>query len=125
MSQFTEFTSIAPSGNKRVTTKELKREVWSLGSGNFITVPIWFEFDGATVPMVFWALIQRVEPKTINAACIHDRIYIYKDQYDLTRRQADTIFFDACIACWTPKFKAYVMYLWIRLGGWLYWYRFI
>ena len=125
MSQFTEFTSIAPSWRKRITTQELKWELWAIGSGEFITVPKWFEFDGATVPMIFGALIQRVEPNTINAACIHDRLYVYKDQYNFTRRQADLIFREACIACWTPKLKAHVMYIWIRLWGWLYWDRFI
>ena len=114
-----------PKRNLWITTQDLQREVGEEGSGNVITVPAGFVFDGATIPMVFGQLFQRAEPCSINAACLHDWLYIHKDDYDFTRAEADKMFREACIACNTPERKAWCMYIGIRLGGWLYWERFI
>lgn len=121
MSAFTSniYISPQPKSNKRITTKELIYDVWFEWSSEKVIVPAWFEFDWATVPMIFGQLIQRVEPRTINAACIHDYIYIHlKHRY--TRSQADNIFLEALIACKVNKFKALMMYLWVRLWWRLY-----
>lgn len=124
MSAFTQFTSIQPlpKANKRITTAPLVYRVGSEDSDEIITVPTGFEFDGASVPMIFWRLIQRVEPQTISAACVHDYLYTEGRRYTLAK--TDYIFYEA-LCCTTSKRKALIMRLWVRLWGRLYWYKII
>lgn len=124
MSAFTTFTSIQPlpKAKKRITTAPLTYCVGSEDSDEIITVPAGYEFDGASVPMIFGWFIQRVEPDTIAAACIHD--YLYTDGRRYTLARSDYIFFEA-LMCTTSKRKAFIMWLWVRMWGRLYWYKLI
>jgi len=110
MSAFTTFTSIQPlpKANKRITTQELTYYVGEEGSDEVITVPIGFEFDGASVPNIFGIFIQKVEPQTINSACLHDYLYMEGRRY--SRRKTEWIFLEALL-CTTPIWKSVIMYL--------------
>ncbi len=131
MSQFTEFTSIEPIPKRRlwVTTKPLWRELWEEGSWEFICVPSGFIFDGCTIPKIFGMIAQKVEAETIGAGCTHDYVYVCKHlpiyqrinwvyiksrEKRFTRKEADEIFLQACLACGVSKRKAYTMYYVIR-----------
>jgi len=121
MSSFTENTSIQPlpKSNKWCTVKPFTYYLYyEWGEG--ITVPAWYEFDWASVPMVFWMFIQRVEPKTISAACLHDYLYTIGRRYSLA--QTDKIFYESLVVSWVNKIKAMLMYIWVRLWGRYYWY---
>lgn len=122
MSSFTENVSIQPlpKTNKWVTTKSFRYYVGVEWSDEYVDVPEGFEFDGASVPMVFGMLIQRVEPKTLSAACLHD--YLYTEGRRYSRAKTDWIFFESLIVSWVNKCKAIVMYIGVRLWGWFYWY---
>ena len=125
MSKFTENVYIAPlpKANRWITTAQLRYHVGSENSGEVIEVPVWFEFDGASVPMVFGWFIQRVEPKTISPACIHDWLYTEGRRY--TQKKSDQIFYEALRASWVGRLKDYLMYIWVRLWGRIYRYKFI
>ena len=124
MSVFTTFTSIQPlpKEKKRITTTPLTYRVGSEDSDEIITVPTGYEFDWASVPMMFGWFIQRVEPDTIAAACIHDYLYTEGRRYTLSK--SDYIFFEA-LCCTTSKWKAFIMRLWVRLWWRLYRYKLI
>lgn len=131
MSNFTENTSIEPIPKKNlwITTQKLRWELWEEGSWEYIGVPTWFLFDGCTIPKIFGMILQKAEPRTINAGCIHDYIYVMKHLHihqrvnwvyiksrekRFTRKEADEIFLQACLACGVSKRKAYAMYYVIR-----------
>ena len=125
MSKFTENVCISPlpKANLWMTTAPLVYHVWDEHSTEIITVPAWYEFDWASVPMIFGPLIQRVEPKTISPACVHDWLYTQWRRY--TQKKSDQIFYEALIASWVPTIKAYIMYIGVRLGWRLYRYKLI
>jgi len=109
-----------------------------------ITPPIWYVFDWASTPTnlfavlclfsvfispwfsplaVLWYYMQRTESSTILWSVIHDYLYTDKEKFTrITRWIADRIALDIRIACWTNKYKALLMYLWIRLWWRFYWY---
>ena len=124
MSQFTKFTSIQPLPKERmrITTAPLVYHVWHEDSDEVITVPTGYEFDWASVPMVFGMVIQRAEPQTILAACLHD--YLYTEWRRYTLSETDYIFYEA-LRCFNPKRKSMVMYIGVRLWWRVYWYKII
>jgi len=73
--------------------------------------------------MIFWMFIQRVEPKTLSAACLHD--YLYTDWRRYTLKKTDEIFLESLLVSWVNKYKAIIMYIWVRLWWWIYWNSFI
>lgn len=125
MSSFTDNVAIQPlpKSNKRITTKWFRYYVWVEWSDEYIDVPVWYEFDWASVPMVFWMFIQRVEPKTLSAACLHD--YLYTEWRRYTLKKTDRIFFESLLVSWVNKYKAMLMYLGVKLWWWIYWNSFI
>lgn len=119
MSNFTQFMAIQPKPKENlwITTEPLTYHVWDENSNEIIIVPAWYIFDWASVPMLFWMFIQRVEPRTVNAACIHDYLYLNKIY---KRHKCDNIFYEALMVWWTNRVKATAMRLWVRLLWWIY-----
>ena len=94
-----------------------------------IHIPAGFETDFASVPRIFWALISPWG-KFGKAAVLHDFLYqnhqikLAKNiTLSFTRKQADLIFFKGMRDCGTTVLKAKVMYVAVRLFGWLSWTR--
>lgn len=122
MSSFTENTSIQPlpKSNKWITVRPftyyLDVEWWES-----VTVPAWYEFDWASVPMIFGMFVQRVEPQTISSACLHD--YLYTDWRIYNRSKTDIIFRESLSIAWCGKIKSYIMWLWVVLVWRIYWYK--
>lgn len=85
-----------------------------------ITVPSGFDFDFASVPLLFQGLFPKVGTKTDVAALLHDWLYATQI-YD--RRLADRLFYYAMLNIGVPKFKAWSMYQAVRLGGGIPWNR--
>ena len=125
MSSFTDNVSIQPlpKSNKRITTQWFRYYVWVEWSNEYIDVPVGYVFDWASVPMIFWIFIQRVEPKTLSAACLHD--YLYTEWRRYTLKKTDRIFYESLLVSWVNKYKAMLMYIWVRLWWWVYRYKFI
>lgn len=85
----------------------------SWGIGNFLTVGAGFSTDFASVPRILWWLFPPIGRHTV-AAVTHD--YLYKTKRK--RSVADKIFLDVMLQHNTTKWKAYTMYLGVRLFGW-------
>lgn len=136
MSSFTKHTAIAPTDNgKRITTNPFRYYVGEEYSKDFVDVPAWFEFDGASVPNIFGMFIQKVEPDTIMSACLHDYLYIHRREYGLIK--SDQIFLESLlirniphllnnkeyITAFIYTLKYILMYTWLFIGSWFVWYK--
>jgi len=111
MSSFTN-PSIQPKGDKRIVTQPMRYYLGEYDSNEWIDVPVWFEFDGASVPKLLRVFIERIEPRTLASACIHDYLYTYK----LYKRwKCDKIFLESLLIAWNGKIKSYIMYIWVYL----------
>lgn len=80
-----------------------------------VTVPKGFVFDFASVPWLF----QKVFPKSgrlyDRASCLHDYVYATK-LFD--RKTCDKLFYLAMLYDGVAKWRAWLMYIAVRLGGW-------
>lgn len=85
-----------------------------------ITVDYGFVFDGATVPLPFRLILPTAHPDFIQAAALHDWLYVKGDS---TRNQADTIFLEALSVLGIARVWRWSMFIAVRLFGWRYWYR--
>lgn len=105
MSSFTNHTAISPTDHgKRVTTEWFRYYIWEENSNEYVDVPAWFEFDGASVPSILGIFIQKVEPDTIMSACLHDWLYIHKEiENEENRIATDLVFLESLIIYNIPK----------------------
>lgn len=105
-----------------------------------LTVPRDFEMDGASVPRLLWTLTG-ITPDGLHraAAVVHDFIYRYSghlpaDAHQIrlpsgwadtghlwTREEADRLFARILRECGVSKARRRIMYLGVRLGGWMSW----
>ena len=82
-----------------------------------ILVPAGFRTDFASVPRLFWRVVPpwgRYSP----AAAVHDYLYATGQ---MSRRDADVVFYDKMIALGVNKAKAWTMYRAVRMFGGLAW----
>lgn len=102
--------------------------LWRLNSdavvdyqGKTILVKKGFEYDGASIPRFFWITIgSPYDPCFMRPALFHD--YLYSSQeYD--RKFADDLLYALLIKNKVSKFKAYKIYLAVRMFGWRHWDR--
>jgi len=84
-----------------------------------LAIPIGFKTDLASIPQIFRSLIPQLG-KHMRAAVAHDFIYSGSVR-DWTRAEADRLFLDAMVACKVPGWKRWLMYLGVRVGGWIAW----
>lgn len=135
MSSFTNHTAIAPTEDWWITTQWFRYYVGEEGSSDYVDVPTWFEFDGASVPKILGMIMQKVERDTITSACLHDYIYIHRREYG--RIKSDIIFLESLIVYNIPKLlrrkrylqaflytiKYIAMTVWLLLFSWFVWYK--
>lgn len=82
-----------------------------------VTVPEGFETDLASVPRL--PVVYLLTGATGNeAAVVHD--FLYSVQL-CTRKQADDVFYEAAVASGMPKWRAWLMWAGVRLGGGSHW----
>mgnify|MGYP001094846098 CR=1 FL=1 len=119
MSKFTDILTVSPlaDGKTWVTRKEFGYDVGEEGSGNSIDVPIGFKTDFASVPRLLWIFLPRWG-KYGNAAVIHDWCYWEQSR---PRKESDRIFQEGMEVLKVPKWKIFLMYWAVRLGGGLAW----
>ena len=99
---------------------------WRFMDGGFqcefvCRVPADFETDFASIPRFARILIPKLG-KYNKAAVVHDFIY-QSDSINLTRSQADRCFLRGMADLGVPRWKRYVMYWAVRLGGWMAWQK--
>ena len=81
-----------------------------------ITVYKDFDFDGASIPRIFWTLIgSPTTGKYTKAACLHDAFYASRV---FSRKQSDDLFLEAMKADGVGMIKRNLIYSAVRLGGW-------
>lgn len=96
--------------------------------GAVSTVRDGFIFDWASIPRPFWRLLPPAgdhrQPYGM-AALWHDWVYVHQqiDSKPCTRKNADLLFREIMIYVGVSRFRATLMYLAVRAGGWLGWRR--
>lgn len=84
-------------------------------NGNNRTIPQGFTTDWATIPRIFWTFYSPSKAETIPAAVIHD--FLYFCPQTMTRREADSIFYDALVFQGFPKRTAFNYWIAVRVFG--------
>lgn len=84
-------------------------------------VPAGFVCDGASIPRILWSLIGHpFDRRWQEASVLHDWFY-RTTEHRVSRRMADKIFYDSLRDGGLRFTKALLMYLGVRLGGWIAW----
>ena len=80
-----------------------------------------FEFDGASVPCLFWlSTFTPSDPRVMEAACGHD--FIYRNHpTEWTKAKADKWFYKMIRNCGISWLHAQRAYLGLRIGGFSAW----
>lgn len=94
-----------------------------LSNDKIINVPKGFLYDMSTVPKWLWSIVRPFNDGLFGYL-VHDRLYVIRD-HDMTRLQCDKE-----MLFWTNltndnKFDNYIRYAFVRLLGWLWWYKFV
>ena len=82
-----------------------------------VSIPIGFQWDGASCPRVFWAIIPPFA-STIKASCIHDFL-CHTATCRVDRFVADNIFKDMLQEAKLNPARVYLGYAGVRLGAFL------
>ena len=88
-------------------------------TGSSVVVPAGFLTDGATVPFPLNAIVP-AWGRHGKAAVVHD--YMYRSG-DYSREFADYVFLEAMGVLGVPKWRKWLMYLAVRMFGWIVWNR--
>lgn len=78
-----------------------------------------FEWDGASIPRVFWITIgSPYNPIFMTAGLIHDYLYRYQP---VERKDADKVFHKILRENGVGRINAFRMYMGVRMGGFIPW----
>lgn len=97
-------------------TYELKSDFKAFDGKRTYIVPKGFLTDFASIPRLLWPVFNPNEIKVIPPAILHD--FMYACPNDVSRAEADSIFYSALIDNLVNPVKAYTYYLAVRLMGW-------
>lgn len=87
-------------------------------NNTFHAVPRGFKTDLASIPRPLWWLYSPTDFDSIAPAVLHDWHYCCSP--DVTRKQADEVFYYGLIAQGMPKARASLYYYGVRSWGWLF-----
>jgi len=94
-----------------------------ISSWGIITVPTGFQSDGASIPRLFWPILQPDGP-FFPAAIIHDYLYSrHSNKLGIDRKTADLIFKEAMFNLGIGWVTRETIYRAVRLGGGIPWKR--
>jgi hypothetical protein len=79
-----------------------------------IRVPHGFVTDFASVPKLLWFIFPPTDPRYAEAAVLHDRLY---EHHIMSRKDADGVLFEAARATGCTLWRAWCLWLGVRLGG--------
>lgn len=119
-SQFIDQDAIPSRSRERdwILLRSLTYKVGDLNSNHTITVPKGFVTDLASVPRFLWWFIPPFGTHA-SASVLHD--YLYRSGNYTDRKEADAIFHEAMIVSDTPRVRARLMWLAVRVFGWFAW----
>ena len=91
-----------------------------LNDGRSVVVPEGFVTDKASVPRLVWAIIPRDDKHIVDAALVHDYLYVVQkiENVWIERATADDVFRDICERAGMGFIKRRICYRGVRLGGW-------
>jgi hypothetical protein len=94
-----------------------------LSNEKIINIGKGFTYDMSTVPKWLWSIIRPFNDGLLGYL-IHDRLYVIRN-HNMSRKEADKE-----MLFWTNltnknKFDNYLRYFFVRLFGWLWWYRIV
>lgn len=96
-----------------------------LSTGKIINIPIGFYYDMSTVPKFLWGIVRPFND-ALFAYLIHDYLYIHQEKHNMTRKEADKeMLYWSNIVNRRNKFDNKMRYFFVRVFGWLYWYKII
>lgn len=84
-------------------------------AGEIIVVPAGTKSDGASTPRIFWRALPPFGPYWL-PALMHD--YLYQTGM-FVQSKCDALFHEAMLGQGVGKFKAWVIWAGLRLGGWV------
>ncbi|RLG10267.1 hypothetical protein DRN73_08220 [Candidatus Pacearchaeota archaeon] len=122
MSSFTTELKVKslPDNKRWELLEEFDYYLGNLDSGLCIKVPKGFVTDFASVPRLFWLILPPWD-KYGKAAVLHDYLY---HSGKFTRILCDTIFYEAMTVSNVSFWKRCILYLGVRIGGWLSYNRY-
>lgn len=94
-----------------VTCGDLKVNI----DDHIIIVNKGFRTDLASIPKPLWSFISPMQSGYVYPAILHD--FLYAGVFDITRKEADQIFYDALLFEGASGFTANKMWLAVRLFG--------
>ncbi len=80
-----------------------------------LIVPKGFKTDLASIPRILWSLESPYKYSTIAPSILHDYLYSYPMHY--TRKEIDSIFYNALVWSGTSKTLSSIYYVGVRLFG--------
>ena len=101
-----------------------KKQIYKLDSNfrfltyrlEWIEVPEFFETDFASIPKIFWNILDPEEPCILFPSLIHDFLYSKGDKA-YSRKNADIVLRSAMNYCGAPKWKSFLVYYAVRIFG--------
>jgi hypothetical protein len=120
MSSFLEPLILKDNDSDKFTLMEsFSYSIGCLDSDIIITVPKGFVTDFGSIPGFLWFVLPKLG-KYNKAAVVHDYLYQMVREKRFSRVVADSIFLEAMGVLEVPKWKRFVVYLGVRLFGWIF-----
>ena len=108
-----------PDSNKLDTAYELREDFRIVYKGNYLRVPKFFQFDGASIPRFAHSIIGTpFNPLFMEAAVVHDWLY---HTHQISKKEADKLFYELLIKNGISKIKAKTMHKAVAWFGSSYW----
>lgn len=136
MSSFTTPLIISPVSEKNVPDdlKKLNKKWWEterkliyyigfIGSPLKIVIPKGFYTDLASIPSIFRIFFVPHDPQYAAASVLHDYLYKYSliDEYgnnqSYSKMFSDAVFYEALMVLGTPRWKASLFYVSLRIAN--------
>jgi hypothetical protein len=95
----------------------------TLSNEKIINIGKGFYYDMSTVPKWLWSIVRPYNDGLIGYL-IHDRLYVIRD-HNMSRKEVDQEMLFWTNITNTNKFDNYIRYVFVRLFGWLWWYKII
>ncbi len=102
-------------------------ETWSVSwRGLRFTIPKGFRHDGASIPRIAWTISGLTPDGLLRAAALlHDALYRYAGRMpesmgpaiEISRSDADTAFYELMVEAGVPRWRAWVAWAGVRVGG--------
>jgi len=95
----------------------LLEEVECFRGGARYVIPVGFVSDGASIPRVFWRILDpKINARTLNPSVKHD-FYYRTPRIAITRSQADLTYYKELLENGYNEVKSLLVYIGVRIGG--------